>query len=160
MSDPIKISIEAIFQFIFFSMSLYLSGLCGKLVNNSPAGVFVTWSAQDDPVWENLQTALTCEVLKIEIAGHSHHIKKITLFIFVNRQSLGARSLKSCGSTHDPFFVSYLTLLEQLHPNCHISSRLRKCLFWNVKQYSSAPGNPIWDSMQAPVSKWGQADSQ
>ena len=74
MSDPIKISIEAIFQFIFFPMSLYLSGLCGKLVNNSPAGVFVTWSAQDDPVWENLQSTLTCEVLKIEIAGHSHHI--------------------------------------------------------------------------------------
>ena len=58
MSDPIKISIGAIFQIIFFPMSLYLSGLCGKLVNNSPAGVFVTWSAQDDPVWQNLQTAL------------------------------------------------------------------------------------------------------
>ena len=48
MSDPIKISIGSIYN--IFSMVLYLSGLCGKLVNNSPAGVFVTWSAQDDPV--------------------------------------------------------------------------------------------------------------
>ena len=81
MSDPIKISIGAIFQFIFFPMSLYLSGLCGKLVNNSPAGVFVTWSAQDDPVWESLQTGLTWKVIKIKIGLGLHNIQNLILHL-------------------------------------------------------------------------------
>ena len=114
MSDPIKISIGAIFQFIFFPMSLYLSGLCGKLVNNSPAGVFVTWSAQDDPVWQNLQTALKY-LKKFKLPGFLLYSKYYTPYLC---QEADARALRSCGSAHDLFFVFYHTPLEQLLPNC------------------------------------------
>ena len=116
MSDPIKISIGAIFQIIFSPMSLYLSGLCGKLVNNSPAGVLSLEVPRMTQFGKTYK--LPSSIKKFKLPGVFIEFKILHSLSLPRGRRFEALRSCGCGSAHDLLFVFYLTPLEQLLPNC------------------------------------------